>query len=129
MFGIFVALVIALISVGAHAQSPQDLTDPTPPPTPDATAEVADPSVTSGPTIYVTDKAGRLATITLGTYAVHIIGSEGVVLTDIGFNPKDGQLYGITKSVPFLNSAGLGRRGSPRASATCSLKLPRNSHH
>jgi hypothetical protein len=32
----------------------------------------------------------------LGTYAVHIIGSEGVVLTDIGFNPKDHQLYGVS---------------------------------
>jgi hypothetical protein len=96
MFGIFVALLMALISVGAHAQSPQDLADPTPPPTPDATAEVGDVSATAGPTIYVTDKAGRLATVTLGTYAVHIIGSEGVVLTDIGFNPKDGQLYGVS---------------------------------
>jgi hypothetical protein len=95
MFGIFFALVIALISVGAHAQSPQDLADPTPPPTPDATAEVADASATAGPTIYVTDRAGRLATVTLGTYAVHIIGSEGVVLTDIGFHP-DGQLYGVS---------------------------------
>ncbi|HTS55903.1 MAG TPA: hypothetical protein VMH03_00055 [Terriglobales bacterium] len=96
MFGIFFALVIALISVGAHAQSPQDLADPTPPPTPDATAEVAEPSVAAGPTVYVTDSAGRLATVTLGTYVVHIIGSEGVVLTDIGFNPKDGQLYGVS---------------------------------
>jgi hypothetical protein len=96
MFGMFVALVISLISLGAHAQSPQDLADPTPPPTLDGTAEVADPSATAGKTIYVTDKAGRLATVTLGTYAVHIIGSEGVVLTDIGFNPKDGQLYGVS---------------------------------
>jgi len=95
MFGIFVAMVIALISAGAHAQSPQDLADPTPPPTPDATAEVGDPNATAGPTIYVTDRAGQLATVTLGTYAVHIIGSEGVKLTDIGFHP-DGQLYGVS---------------------------------
>ncbi|HXY11576.1 MAG TPA: hypothetical protein VEI52_27325 [Terriglobales bacterium] len=96
LFGIFVALVIALISAGAHAQSPQDLAHPTLPPSPDATAEFVDPYATAGPTIYVTDAAGRLATVTLGTYAVHIIGSEGVVLTDIGFNPKDGQLYGVS---------------------------------
>jgi len=96
LFGIFVAMVIALISVGAHAQSPQDLAPPTPPPAPDANAEFADPYATAGPKIYVTDAAGRLATVTLGTYAVHIIGSEGVVLTDIGFNPKDGQLYGVS---------------------------------
>ena len=95
MFGIFVAMVIALISAGAHAQSLQDLADPTPPPTPDATAEVAEPAATAGKTIYVTDRAGRLATVTLGTYAVHIIGSEGVKLTDIGFHP-DGQLYGVS---------------------------------
>jgi hypothetical protein len=96
LFGIFVALVIALISTGAHAQSLEDLAHPTPPPAPDAMAEFADPYATIGPTIYVTDAAGRLATVTLGTYAVHIIGSEGVVLTDIGFNPKDGQLYGVS---------------------------------
>lgn len=42
----------------------------------------------------------------MGTYAVHIIGSESVVLTDIGFNPKDHQLYGVTfTSVYRLNLA------------------------
>jgi hypothetical protein len=97
LFGILVAIVIALISAGAHAQSYQDLKrTPPPPPAPSSTAQVIDPYATAGPKIYITDASGQLATVTLGTYAVHIIGPDGVVLTDIGFNPKDGQLYGVT---------------------------------
>jgi hypothetical protein len=119
MFGIFVALVMALISVGAHAQSPRDLEDSTPPPTPDAAAEVAEPSVAAGPTIYVTDSAGRLATVTLGTYAVHIIGSEGVKLTDIAFNPKDGQLYGVSYTNFYIVN-----RTTGKATLIGSLDIP-----
>ena len=89
-------LVIVLIAVGAHAQSHEDLERATPPPAPTSTAQIVDPYATAGPKIYITDASGRLATVTLGTYAVHIIGSEGVVLTDIGFNPKDHQLYGVS---------------------------------
>ena len=85
----------ALMATGAYAQSRQDLQHAAPPPAPNSTPEVVDPSVTAGPIIYVTDTSGRLATVTLGTFAVHIIGSEGVVLTDIGFSP-DGQLYGVS---------------------------------
>jgi hypothetical protein len=73
----------SLIPVGAYAQSHQDLERATPPPAPDATARIVDPYATAGPKIYVTDASGRLATVTLRTYAVHIIGPEGVVLTDI----------------------------------------------
>jgi hypothetical protein len=89
-------LVIALIAVGARAQSHEDLERATPPPAPTATAQIVDPYATAGPKIYITDAAGRLATVTLGTYTVRIIGSEGVVLTDIGFNSKDHQLYGVS---------------------------------
>ena len=59
-------------------------------------AQIIDPSATAGPKIHITDASGQLATVTLGTYAVHIIGKEGVVRTDIGFDPKDGQLYGVS---------------------------------
>jgi hypothetical protein len=96
LFALVLAIVIALISVGAHAQSPQDLERTPEPPAPAADAQTIDPRATAGPKIYITDASGQLATVTLGTYAVDIIGKEGVVLTDIGFNPKDGQLYGVS---------------------------------
>lgn len=94
--GAFLAVGIALIATGVHAQSREDLKHASPPQPPTQSAEAVDPAVTAGPVIYITDTAGRLATVTLGTYAVHIIGKEGVVLTDIGFNPKDGNLYGVS---------------------------------
>ena len=96
LFAILLAIVLALISTGAHAQSRQDLELTPAPEAPTSRAEILDPHATAGPTIYITDASGQLATVTLGTYAVHIIGKEGVVLTDIGFNPKDGQLYGVS---------------------------------
>ncbi|HXW91674.1 MAG TPA: hypothetical protein VEK33_14080 [Terriglobales bacterium] len=92
-FARFLAVVVALASTGA-AQSDQDLARTIPPPA--SRPQVIDPYAAAGPTIYVTDASGHLATITLGTYSVHILGSEGVVLTDIGFSPKDGQLYGVS---------------------------------
>jgi hypothetical protein len=96
LFAGLLAMAIALVSIGANAQSYQDLRHGAPPP-PDLTQHfVVDPHATAGPTIYVTDAAGQLSTITLGTYSVHRIGNEGTVLTDIGFNPKDGQLYGVS---------------------------------
>lgn len=89
-----------LMAVGAFAQSHADLkraiTAPTVNAVEDAPDANAGSSPAAGPTIYVTDAQGHLATITLGTYAVHIIGSEGVVLTDIGFDPQNGQLYGVS---------------------------------
>jgi hypothetical protein len=92
-------MLVALMPIGAYAQSHQDVDRATPPPPPvDTEAENADTSATSaaaGPTIYITDASGKLSTVTLGTYAVHRIGNEGVVLTDISFSP-DGQLYGVS---------------------------------
>jgi hypothetical protein len=96
-FAAILAMAVVLTSIGACAQSYQDLKRAASLPQPDLTQEfVVDPNATAGPTIYVTDASGQLSTITLGTYSVHRIGGEGVVLTDIGFNPKDGQLYGVS---------------------------------
>jgi hypothetical protein len=98
-FAALLAMAVARMSIGAHAQSYQDLKHATSLAQEDPTQEfVVDPYATAGPTIHVTDASGQLATITLGTYSVHRIGHEGVVLTDIGFNPKDGQLYGVSFS-------------------------------
>jgi uncharacterized protein DUF6923 len=92
----FLVAAIALMSPASYAQSHQDLQRPIAVPAVNSGSEFVDPYAIAGPTIYVTDAAGRLATITMGTYAVHIIGYEGVVLTDIGFDPEDGHLYGIS---------------------------------
>lgn len=91
-----------IMALGAFAQSHEDLKRSTAAPTVEPAQDVPDTnahaSAAAGPTIYVTDAQGHLATVTLGTYAVHLIGSEGVVLTDIGFDPKNGELYGLSFS-------------------------------
>jgi hypothetical protein len=98
-FVTFLSMLVALMTTGVYSQSISDAKRPVAAPAAsDPLAETGDLSASAGPTIYLTDSSGQLATVTLGTYAVHIIGKEGVVLTDIGFNPKDGQLYGISFS-------------------------------
>jgi hypothetical protein len=92
------AMAVILIATGASAQSHKDLANAVEAPKADSMADFVDPYATAGPTIYITDAAGHLATVTMGTYTVHVIGSEGVILTDIGFNPKDSQLYGVSFS-------------------------------
>lgn len=95
-FCMFLTMLVALMTTGVYAQSINDAKRAVEPPAADPSAETGDLSASAGPTIYVTDSVGRLATVTLGTYAVHIIGKEGVVLTDIAFNPKNGELYGVS---------------------------------
>jgi hypothetical protein len=98
-FCTFLTMLVALMTTGVYAQSIDFAKRPAATPTAaDPMAETGDLAATAGPTIYLTDAAGQLSTVTLGTYAVHIIGKEGVVLTDIGFDPKNGQLYGISFS-------------------------------
>ncbi len=63
---------------------------------PEAAPDASACGPASGPTIYVVDNRARLATINLGTYAVKIIGSVGTLLTDIGFDPLNHQLYGVS---------------------------------
>jgi len=98
VFARFAALCVAtlaLVPAVAGAQSFQDLQRPRPlqlPARPDAVT----PGATAGPTIYINDANSVLWTVTLGTYAVKRIGAEGVELTDLGFDPKNGKLYGIS---------------------------------
>jgi hypothetical protein len=97
-FAIILVMFVALMPMSGYAQSHQDVERATPPPAPvDAETENVDTASAAGPTIYITDASGELSTVTLGTYSVHRIGNEGVVLTDIGFSP-DGQLYGVSFS-------------------------------
>lgn len=49
-----------------------------------------------GPPVYITDIHGRLWKMTTGTNAIKFIGNEGVLLTDLGINPINHQLYGIS---------------------------------
>jgi hypothetical protein len=97
LLAFWVTLMLTGSAVSVYAQSREDYNRAVDLPATDQTQdESVDPDATAGPTFYVTDAAGRLATITLGTYKVHIIGSEGVVLTDLAFNPTDGLLYGVS---------------------------------
>ena len=101
--------VIAQSASAAYAQSYQDFRQ-----RPAALGEqradsVAAPYATAGATIYVCDANGRLWTVTLGTYKLHLVGSLGVVLTDIAFNPKDGKLWGVDFSTFYTINTTTGR--------------------
>jgi PEP-CTERM motif len=54
-------------------------------------------TTTAAPTMYVDDSIGQLGTVNVGTGAVNRIGSMGIVMTDIAFDPN-GQLFGISFS-------------------------------
>lgn len=49
----------------------------------------------AAPTMYVDDSNGRLGTVNVATGAVNLIGSMGIVMTDIAFDPS-GHLLGIS---------------------------------
>jgi|GEM_PF-6114799 len=57
--------------------------------------EAPNPAATAGPKIYINDNAGRVWTVTLGTNALHLVGYEETLLTDMAFDPKNHVLYGI----------------------------------
>jgi hypothetical protein len=63
-------------------------------------AQLSDKKTPAGPTIYVDDQSGNLATIDIHRKTVHIIGNTGAALTDIAFAP-DGTLYGVSFSQFF----------------------------
>ena len=62
-----------------------------------------------GPTVYVVDAHDKLAAVDLGSKAVRIIGSAGTLLTDIAFNPKNHQLYGLSFSALYSVNKTTGR--------------------
>lgn len=49
----------------------------------------------AAPVMYVHDSAGKLGTVDVATGSVELIGSMGVVMTDIAFDP-DGDLFGLS---------------------------------
>ena len=78
-------LVAAALSTGARAQQAEDVTGPV---AQTAVATAAPRTSGPGPIVYLVDKSGKLGTLDLGTRAVHVIGSTGLHLTDIAFEPR-----------------------------------------
>jgi hypothetical protein len=96
----FVILISGACLSLATAASAQQATDAALVPQPNTAAPsvpASEAASASGPLVYLCDSAGRLGTLDLTTKAVHVIGSLGVVLTDIAFAPN-GTLYGISFS-------------------------------
>jgi hypothetical protein len=91
-----VAAALVLLPGIVRAQSYDDMRHARPPQAQALAPAFIEPDASSNPVIYVTDINGELATITLGSYALKRIGYEGTVLTDLGFDPKNGDLYGIS---------------------------------
>jgi hypothetical protein len=89
-------LLVGLVWQRSWAQSPLDgLTANPPAPATTTQIEPIDPSKPAGPTVYVIDQTGTLATIDLSRKIVRIIGNTQTLLTDIAFAP-DGTLYGVS---------------------------------
>ena len=107
----FVILVSGAGLSLATAASAQQATDEALVPQPNtaaASAPASEAASASGPLVYLCDSAGRLGTLNLTTKAVHVIGSLGVVLTDIAFAPN-GTLYGISFTSFYKVSTTTGR--------------------
>lgn len=49
----------------------------------------------TGPIVYVDDINGILWTVNLGNNTIHRVGPQDVILTDLGFDPRNHVLYGI----------------------------------
>jgi len=60
----------------------------------DATLNI--PDAATGPIVYIDDIRGVLWTVNLATNTIHRVGSQGAVLTDLGFDPINHVLYGIS---------------------------------
>jgi len=56
--------------------------------------------VIAGPILWVGDNSGTLGTVDVDTGNVNVIGSMGVTMTDIAFDPS-GNLYGVTFSALY----------------------------
>ncbi|HEV3152685.1 MAG TPA: hypothetical protein VGZ02_02660 [Candidatus Baltobacteraceae bacterium] len=50
----------------------------------------------SGPLVYIDDVNGVLWTVNLSTNEMRRIGNQGVMLTDLAFDPKNHHLYGVS---------------------------------
>jgi len=82
---------------------PMNLTDPIVP------EETQNPNAVAGPPVYICDINSRLWKITTGTNTIKFIGKEGVQLTDLGIDPVNHVLYGVSYSALYRVSETTGR--------------------
>lgn len=62
--------------------------------TPDLTPDAL--ATATGPIVYIDDVNGILWTVNLGNNTIHRVGPQDVILTDLGFDPRNHVLYGIS---------------------------------
>lgn len=112
-FAVLAALLGACSSQGIQGTPQQPLLPTLPqqvqPQSPDASIAQADATATTGPIVFICDNNGKLFTLNLGTDAVHFVGFTGAALTDLGFDPKNHVLYGITFDSFFRVSTTTGK--------------------
>jgi hypothetical protein len=83
---------------------PMNLTDPIVP------AETQSPNVVvAGPPVYIADINKRLWKVTTGTNTIKLIGNEGVLITDLGIDPVNHVLYGVSFTSLYRISETTGR--------------------
>jgi hypothetical protein len=63
---------------------------------PDLPASLDGANSTTGPVIYIDDSNGILWTVNLSTLAIHRVGNQYYTLTDLGFDPINHVLYGVS---------------------------------
>lgn len=91
------AFILASAGIEVSAQTPNAVGGAEAPVTAAPVFRGATPATVYGPTIHVVDASARLATVDVAApFAVCVIGSTGVVLTDIAFDPRNHKLYGIS---------------------------------
>lgn len=59
-------------------------------------ASLDDASASTGPIAYIDDVNGILWTVNLSNDTIRRVGEQGVMLTDLGFDPKNHVLYGVS---------------------------------
>jgi hypothetical protein len=64
----------------------------------DSLAPLDDANATTGTIVYISDSNGVIWTVNLSTLAIHRVGVEETILTDLGFDPINHVLYGVSFS-------------------------------
>jgi hypothetical protein len=53
---------------------------------------------TTGPVVYISDAAHRLWTVNIDAKTIHLVGNLRVPITDLGFDPVNHALYGVSST-------------------------------
>ena len=97
---------MAISAVPASAQSPAVPTERTQGDISPEASQGLDPAAAPGPAIFVVDSTRHLAIVNVGSLKVRRICRAGVQLTEIAFNPKNHQLYGISYNTLYQVNIG-----------------------